>query len=54
MLETKCVGDNFEMWVTVLTVFVTYIVYLLTIVSGKRCHQYQNSVTDIKSLYVHT
>ena len=30
MLETKCVGDNFEMFVTALTVFVTNILYLLT------------------------
>ena len=30
MLEKKCVGDNFEMLVTVLAVFVTNILYLLT------------------------
>ena len=30
MLETKCVDDNFEMLVTVLVVFVTSILYLLT------------------------
>ena len=34
MLETKCVGDNFEMLVTVLTVFVTNILYFLTLASG--------------------
>ena len=34
MLDTKCVGDNFEMLVTVLPVFVTNILYLLTLASG--------------------
>ena len=34
MLETKCVGDTFEMLVTVLVVFVTNILYLLTSASS--------------------
>ena len=60
MLETKCVGDNFEMLVTVLAVFVTNIFYLLTLGSGtniqnvssisKFHHQHQKIVTNIKSL----
>ena len=48
MLETKYVGDNFEMLVTVLAVFVTNILYILALVqpsTTKRCHQYRNSVT---------
>ena len=32
MLGTNCVGDNFEMLVTVLTIFVFNILYLLTLV----------------------
>ena len=51
MLEMKCVDDNFEMLVEALTVFVTNILYLLTLASGtelvppiiKRCHKYPNS-----------
>ena len=55
MLETKCVGDNFKMLVTVFTVVVTNILYLLTLASGtnieilsqtfKNCHQ--DKVTNI-------
>ena len=55
MLETKCVGDNFEMLVTVLAVFVTIILYLLTLTSGtnnqkmspisKFCHSHPKIVT---------
>ena len=49
MLEAKCVGDNFEMLVTVLTVLVTNFIYLLTLASAniqkmssiaKFCHQH--------------
>ena len=50
MLETKCVGDNFQMLVTVL---VTNILYLLTLASGtniQRCHQDLNSVPNILKL----
>ena len=52
MLETKCVGDNFEILVTVLVVFVGNILYLLTWASltTKRCQQYRNSVTNIRRL----
>ena len=49
MLETKCVGDNLEMLVTVSGAFVTNILYLLAYASGtnievlsltsKNCHQ---------------
>ena len=39
-LQTKCVGDYFEMLVTNLAVFVTKILYLLTLASG----------TDIKKM----
>ena len=61
MLETKCVGDNFEMLVTVSAVFVISLLYLLTLASGtniqkmspiskffhekKNCHQHK--VTNI-------
>ena len=34
MLETKCVGDNFKMLVTVLAILVTNILYLLALASG--------------------
>ena len=34
ILERRCVGDNFEMFVTVLTVFVTNILYLSTLACG--------------------
>ena len=40
-LETKCVGDNYMMLVTVLAI-------LITIATFKRCHQHRNSVTDFK------
>ena len=30
MLETKCVGENFKMLVTILAILVTKILYLLT------------------------
>ena len=36
ILGTKCVGDTFEMLVTVLVVFVTNILYLLTLASDTR------------------
>ena len=61
MLETKCVGDNIEMLATILAVFVTNILYLLTSVgqqlpkdvtyieihslTSKNCHQ--DKVTNI-------
>ena len=47
MLETKCLGDNFEILVTVLVVFVTNILYLLTYAS---CSNIQKDVTDIEIL----
>ena len=47
MLETKCVGDNFKMLVTILIMLVTNILYLLT---SKRCHQDLNSVANILKL----
>ena len=53
MLETNCVGDNFEILVTDLAVFATNILYLLTQASGtniQRCHQYRNSVTNTRKL----
>ena len=34
------VGDNFEMLVTVLTVFVTNILYLLTLASGNNIQKF--------------
>ena len=59
MLETKYVGDNFEMLVTVLADFVTNILYLLALASGtniqkmspilKFRHQHPQIVTNIKS-----
>ena len=60
MLETKYVGDNFEMLVTVLVDFVTNILYLFALASGtniqkmspisKFCHQHPKNVTSIKSI----
>ena len=57
MLETKYVGENFEMLVKVLDDFVTNILYLLALGSGtniqkmspmsKLCHQYSKIVTNI-------
>ena len=59
MLETKCVGDNFKMLVTVFTVFVANILNLLILTSStsiqkmspisKFCRQNSNIVTNIKS-----
>ena len=34
MLETRCIGNNFKMWVTVSAILVTNILYLLTLASG--------------------
>ena len=34
MLKTKCVGDNYEMLMTVLAVFATDILYFSTLASG--------------------
>ena len=58
MLETGCVG-NFEMLVTVMTVFVTNILYLLTLASdikiqqmspmSKSRDQHPKFITNIKS-----
>ena len=42
MLETKCVGDNFEILVTVLAVFVTNILNLLTLASGTNIQKCPN------------
>ena len=53
MLETKCVGNNFKMLVTVLAILVTNINYLFTLASGnniQRCRQDPNSVTNIRKL----
>ena len=57
MLESKCVGDNFDMLVTVLAVFVTNIAYLSQLPSGtniqkmspisKFRYQHQKIVTNI-------
>ena len=51
MLKTKCVGDKFEILMTVSSVFVINILYLLTLASDtniQRCHQYRNSVINIE------
>jgi len=55
MLETKYVGDNFEMLVTVFADFVTNILYLSALASGtniqkisKFCHQHLKITTNIK------
>ena len=50
MLETKCVGDNFEMLVTFLAVFVTNILYLLTYDGVNVGHQQPKDVTNIEIL----
>ena len=49
MLETKCVGENFEMLVTVLAIFVTNILYLLTLESGANI---EKIVTNIEILSI--
>ena len=59
MLETKCVGDNFKMLVTVFAISFTHILYLLTLASGtniqkmsprsKFCRQNSKIVTNYKS-----
>lgn len=59
ILETKCVGDNFETLVTILAVFNTNILDFLTLASGtniqhmspisKFCHKHPKSTTSIKS-----
>ena len=66
MLETKYVGDNFEMLVTVLADFDTNIFYILPVASGiniqkkspisKFCHKHPKIVTNIhlSSIYVAT
>ena len=42
MLETKCVGDNFEMLVSVFAVFVTNILYLIALALGtNNCHRHK-------------
>ena len=58
MLEMKCVGDNYNMLVTDLAIFVTNIHYLFTLATGtniqkmlptsKFCHQHQKIVTNYK------
>ena len=57
MLETKCVGNNFDMLVTVLAVFVINILYILSLASTtniqkmslifKFHHQHPKIVTNI-------
>ena len=47
MLETKCVGDNFEMFVTVSAILVTIIQKIWPL--SKFCHQHPQIVTNIKS-----
>ena len=47
-METKCVGDNFEMLVMVLAVFVTNILNLSTLASGTNNVQYSKDVTNIE------
>ena len=59
MLETKCVGDNYEMLVTVLAILVTNIHYLFTLASGtnipkmsptsKFGYEHPKIVTNVKS-----
>ena len=56
MLETKCVGDNIKMLVTVLAILVTNIHYLFILASGtdiqkmsprsKFCHQHPKIVSN--------
>ena len=42
MLETKCVGDNIEMLVSVFAVFVTNILYLIILALGtNNCHRHK-------------
>ena len=47
MLETKYVGDNFKMLVSVLAILVTNILCLSMSGTSKRCHQDLNSVANI-------
>ena len=54
MLESKCVGDNFEMLVTILSGFVTNILCLSTLASGtniqNQAFQNQPLVTNVDIL----
>ena len=52
MLETKCVGDTFEMLVTVLAISVTNILYLLTLALGTNIQKMssRSSVASILKL----
>ena len=48
-LETKCVGDNLRLLVTVLAILTTNILYVLTLASGTNilgCHQDLKSVAN--------
>ena len=60
MLETKCVGDSFEMLMTVLAILVIYILYLSTLAPDNNitkmspisrfCHLHPKDVTNIEIL----
>ena len=50
ILETKCDGDNFEMLVTILAVFVTNVLDFLTQTSGTNI---QKDVTNIEKYHQH-
>jgi len=62
MLETKCVGDNFKMLVTVLAILVTNIHYFYALGSdiiiqkksptSKFSNQHPEAVTNFLSFYV--
>ena len=55
MLQTKCVGDDFKMLLTVLPTLITNILYLFSkkflhkrqAPTFKRCRQHRNSITSI-------
>ena len=47
MLETKCVGDNYNMLVTILAILITDIHYLFTLAVG---NQHRTSVTNIQTV----
>ena len=49
MSETRCVGDNYKMLVTVLAIFSHWQIAQLWAESFIRCHRHRNSVTNFKS-----
>ena len=50
MLETKCVGGYYMMFVTVLAILVTTLFLHKRVPTFKRCYQHRNSLANIRKL----